>query len=236
MSAGGPIAKVSEGQDLYPHGLACISGKKDVHAILNRLDGDFEIIDMEKSAFVKPQSCSFGQDGGRRRRWDMVVSHPSVAVLLYNRTRDALVLVRQFRPPVYASEMRDKGALPMSGGLTYELCAGIVDKDKSLAEIAKEEVLEECGYDVPLASIKPLTSFISAIGISGSRQAIFYAEVDDAQKVADGGGTDADGEAIEVLALPMANLEDFLIDDSLAKSGGLMFAAMWFKHRMGGKL
>ena len=32
---------------------------------------------------------------GKPRRWDMVESHPSVAVLLYHRQRQAVVLVRQ---------------------------------------------------------------------------------------------------------------------------------------------
>ena len=43
-------------------------------------------------------------------------------------------------------------------GVTYELCAGIVDKDKDLAEIAKEEVLEECGYNVPLEKFERIFS------------------------------------------------------------------------------
>lgn len=34
---------------------------------------------------------------GKPRRWDMVESHPSVAVLLYHRQRQAVVLVRQVR-------------------------------------------------------------------------------------------------------------------------------------------
>lgn len=38
--------------------------------------------------------------------------------------------------------------------MTIELCAGIIDKDKPVEEIAREEVLEECGYDVPLANLK----------------------------------------------------------------------------------
>lgn len=32
---------------------------------------------------------------GKQRRWDMVESHPSVAALLYHRTRQAVLLVRQ---------------------------------------------------------------------------------------------------------------------------------------------
>ena len=53
----------------------------------------------------------------------------------------------------------DTAKYPGSLGITYELCSGIVDKDVSLAEIAKLEVLEECGYDVPVDSIEKVTSF-----------------------------------------------------------------------------
>lgn len=118
---------------------------------------------------------------------------------------------------------------------------------------APPQILEECGYDVPLDRIRPVTSYLSgaprraalpcaprraapahrprspawpsssqahaarraacpcpalpcrhvraAIGISGSRQTIFAAEVDDSQAVAPaaaGGGLRDHGEAIEV--------------------------------------
>lgn len=51
---------------------------------------------------------------------------------------------------------------PASVGVTYELCAGLVDKpDLSLEEIARQEVLEECGYDVPACKLKRITSYRS---------------------------------------------------------------------------
>lgn len=51
---------------------------------------------------------------------------------------------------------------PASAGITYELCAGLVDKpDLSLEEIARQEVLEECGYDVPASKLKRITSYRS---------------------------------------------------------------------------
>ena len=43
-------------------------------------------------------------------------------------------------------------------GVTHEMCAGIVDKDCSIELVAKEEVLEECGYDVPLDHIEKITT------------------------------------------------------------------------------
>jgi hypothetical protein len=52
----------------------------------------------------------------------MVLSHPSVAVLLYHRQRQAVILVRQFRPAVYISATREAEAAgepkpPLSGAL-----------------------------------------------------------------------------------------------------------------------
>ena len=41
------------------------------------------------------------------------------------------------------------------------------------------QIQEECGYDVPLERIRQVTSYLSAIGISGSRQTIFAAEIDE---------------------------------------------------------
>ena len=71
--------------------------------------------------------------------------------------------MRQFRPPVYLSILHNNvqtksddlheraKELGNNSGFTLELCAGIIDKEGlSPIEIAKEEVLEETGYDVPL--------------------------------------------------------------------------------------
>lgn len=50
--------------------------------------------------------------------------------------------------------------IPAASGVTYELCAGIVDHPElSLEEIACKEVLEECGYDVPISHLKRITSY-----------------------------------------------------------------------------
>ena len=57
------------------------------------------------------------------------------------------------------TETIDHEKFPGSAGVTYELCAGIVDKDGSKEQIAQEEVLEETGYKVPLDSIEKISSF-----------------------------------------------------------------------------
>lgn len=68
---------------------------------------------------------------------------------------------------------------------------------------------------------------MTSAGISGVRQTLFAARVDDSMRVSGGGGVMTDGEAIEVLAVPMGTLDAFLEDDALPKSAGLQFAAMW---------
>lgn len=48
---------------------------------------------------------------------------------------------------------------PPQLGITVELCAGIVDKTKPLVEIAREEILEEVGYNVPVDRIETVLTY-----------------------------------------------------------------------------
>lgn len=178
--------------------------------------GDVMIIPCEDSSFVKPKRISY-QQGGERKFWDMVEVHDSVAILLYHKERDALVVVRQFRPPVY---------LKNGDGFTYELCAGIVDKEKSLVEIAHEEILEECGYHVPLEKIERVTSFYTAVGFAGASQTLYFARIDESMRVHEGGGVDV--ESIEVIYIDASDAGAFVLDESKAKTPGLMFGFGWF--------
>ncbi len=127
------------------------------------------------------------------------------------------MVVRQFRPPVY---------LKNHDGFTYELCAGIVDKDKSLLEIAHEEILEECGFHVPLERIEKITSFYTAVGFAGSHQTLYFAIIDESMRVSEGGGVDV--EEIEVVYVSLAEARAFVLDESKAKTPGLMFGFGWF--------
>lgn len=192
-----------------------------------------------QSAFIKPQSVHF-QQHTRKRRWDMVESHPSVSILLFHKELEAVILVRQFRPAVYVAELKrlqlEKGfsaTLPLTAAFTYELCAGIIDKPGlKLEEIAKEEIREECGYDVPLATIRKLTSWLSAVGISGARQTCYYAEVDESMRLGRGGGNLVEGEEIDVVGLPVDQIDKFIMDESIPKSAGVMWATTWLLAKL----
>jgi len=117
---------------------------------------------------------------------------------------------------------------PSSTGITYELCAGVVDSDNSYEQITKEEILEECGYDVPLNCIEKITSYYSSVGVSGSYQALFYAEVTDEMLVSKGGGSADEGELIEVVYIPVEELQAFIFDETKPKTPSAVLAVLWF--------
>ncbi len=180
---------------------------------------NFKLQELRDSKFIKTAFATYEQNG-KSKSWEIVEAHDSVAILLYHREKNAFILVKQFRPAVYLNNQN---------GMTVELCAGIVDKNLSLAQIAQEEIEEECGYRVSIEEIEKITSFHTSVGFAGSKQMMYYAEVDDSMKVSEGGGVD--DEQIEVIFLAVSEAKAFIYDESIAKTPGLMFAFMWwFDH------
>lgn len=186
---------------------------------------DFKTGELKDTRFVHPVRITYTQNS-KNKVWEAVKSFDSVSVLLYHEEKDAFLLVKQFRAPVY---LNNKNHL-----CTYELCAGIIDKDASLEQITKEEIDEECGYDVPLDSIKKITSFYTNVGVSGGCQSLFYTTINESMKVHNGGGIN--DEEIDLMFLPLDEIEEFLFDETKAKTPGLMFSFYWFmKKRRGCK-
>ncbi len=176
-----------------------------------------EISTLEKPKFIKPIAITY-ENEGVTKLWEAVISHDAVSILLYNSTRNSFVLVKQFRPPVLNANKTD--------GFTYELCAGIIDKAISDKEIAREEVLEECGYDIPLDSITKVTSYYTSVGISGASQTLYYAEINDSMIINEGGGLCE--ENIEVIYLSLKDAKAFMFNESYQKTPGLIMAFYWF--------
>jgi nudix-type nucleoside diphosphatase (YffH/AdpP family) len=167
--------------------------------------------------FVKPIKINYTQKNCKKS-WEAVLSHNSVSTLLWHREQDTFVLVKQLRPAILNADGND--------GYTYELCAGIIDKHASDEQIAKEEILEECGYDVPVENLERVSKFYPAVGITGAYQKLYYAELDESMKVNEGGGLHE--EEIEVIYLPVKEAKQFLFDENAKKAPGLMFAFYWF--------
>lgn len=45
-------------------------------------------------------------------------------------------------------------------GYTLELCAGIIDKELPVKDIAREEVLEECGYAITVDQLRSVATYM----------------------------------------------------------------------------
>jgi len=175
------------------------------------------ITKLENPKFIKPIQINYTQSG-QKKVWEAVIAHDSVSVLLYHTQRKALVLVKQLRIPVLNANKHN--------GMMYELCAGIVDKKASLAQIAKEEVFEECGYDVDVNSLQKINTFYSSVGISGTQQTFYYTTCDDSMQVSEGGGLSE--EEIEVIYIPIEEAKQFMFDEKYQKTTGLMMSIYWF--------
>ncbi len=162
--------------------------------------------------FIKPVAICYIQDG-KELVWEAIQAHDSVAVLLFHPKKEAFIIVKQFRPALFMQHRLE---------YSYELCAGIVDKKKSLEQIAYEEVIEETGYKPK--HLQKITSFYTAVGFAGSRQTLFYTEVE--EQVAKGGGIE--DERIEVVEIPLKEAKRFIFDEAKPKTPGLMFAFLWW--------
>ena len=184
---------------------------------MNNIIEDLRISPLKETNYIKPLKVNFTLNG-IKKSWEAVRSHDSVSILLYHEEKKAFLFVKQFRIPVYLNDNNIK--------YTYELCAGLVDKDKSIEEIAIEEIDEECGYKVELENLQKITSFFTNVGISGAKQYLFFATICENQKLHSGGGIN--DEQIELYFLNVDDIDNFIFDETKAKTPGLIFSLYWF--------
>ncbi len=127
----------------------------------------------------------------------------SVGVLLYDPGKDAVILVRQFRYPVYTTldpEERDGEGARQAWIL--ELVAGVVEEDHTFGQVANKEALEEAGYWVK-GRLEPVATIYPSPGGTSERIHLFLAEVDEGLRAGKGGGVASGGEDIQTVVLPL---------------------------------
>jgi UDP-sugar diphosphatase len=188
------------------------------------------------SKYAKVIRMSYTQDN-TPKIWDIVLVMDSICVLVYHKERNTFLFVKQFRPAVFHSllkstnndnEQQELSKL-IEQACTIELCAGLVDKDKSLVHIAQEEVLEECGYNVPLDQFEKVKTGYGSTGKSAPKSTLFYCAVDDSMKVSNGGGLVHEGEIIEVVEMDVDHTRTWMYEDDDAPiPTSLCFAVEWF--------
>jgi len=209
---------------------------------------DVREVECVNSIYVKPVRIIYKQNGVEKN-WDVIETHDNVACVVFNESTQRLIFVQQFRPPVYLNRVKkelakqtrdlscksspepiDPKRFPGSLGITLELCAGMMDKDKSPERTVQEELYEEIGYQVPLECIEKVTSCRYGIGTEGCTQNLFYCTVDNSHKVTAGGGLEDEGEMINVIEMSLDEVRRMIKDDSVMRDPCLLFGVMWFLY------
>ncbi|MGC6370734.1 GDP-mannose pyrophosphatase NudK [Pseudomonas sp. K2I15] len=110
-------------------------------------------------------------------------------ILLYNRERRTVLLIRQFRMPTFVNGYH---------GYLIESAAGLLD-NASPEERIRLEAEEETGYRV--GHVEKIYSAFMSPGSVTERIHFFIGEYSPGDRVSDGGGLEEEGEDIEVLEL-----------------------------------
>ncbi|WP_421523578.1 GDP-mannose pyrophosphatase NudK [Pseudomonas yamanorum] len=110
-------------------------------------------------------------------------------ILLYNRERRTVLLIRQFRMPTYVNGYH---------GYLIESAAGLLD-NASPEERIRLEAEEETGYRV--GHVEKIYSAFMSPGSVTERIHFFIGEYQPGDRVSDGGGLEDEGEDIEVMEL-----------------------------------
>ena len=141
-----------------------------------------------------------------------------VGALIYNRESKTVVLVEQFRYPTVSR----------GDGWILEVVAGMLDREATPEETIRHEILEETGYRAE--NLEKICTFYVSPGGTSERMTLYYCEVVNADKVAEGGGHAGEGEDIRVVEMPL--------DEALASLesgevivGKTILALMWLKGR-----
>ena len=131
-------------------------------------------------------------------------------ILLYNREKRTVILIRQFRFPTYR-EGHD--------GFLIEAAAGLLEQAGPEQRI-RAEVEEETGYRVGQVA-KVFEAFMSPGSVT-ERLHFFVAEYDPSHRLHDGGGLAHEGEDIEVLELPLAQAMQMVADGRICDGKTIM--------------
>jgi len=182
--------------------------------------------------WMRLETLTYRLADGSERKWDRAVrttkqsedSIDAVVILAILRdpsdpSKDEIVCVKQFRPPLNA--------------YTLELPAGLIDADEDPATAAMREFTEETGYIGTVSSVLPV-SYLSP-GLSNESACLVRLEVDmtleqnvkihNNQAKNEGLEGDEEGRGLEKLLLPRKGLLKALHD--IQKEGVCVFAALF---------
>lgn len=154
-------------------------------------------------------------DGGSLKiRREHLERGNAVAILLYDKKHDEVLLIEQFR---IGPAMRDDNAW------LIEVVAGMIDEGEDKETAAKREAVEEAGYEPH--DLIHLGKYYSTPGGSSETIDLYMGYVDKHKPMGQGGGMDDEHEDIRCFWLPRTEAVAWVKNGKI-NSGGPMLAIM----------
>ncbi|WP_248723042.1 NUDIX domain-containing protein [Seonamhaeicola sp. ML3] len=142
-------------------------------------------------------------------------------ILLYNKEKRTVILVKQFRMPTYLNDNED--------GFLVEVAAGILDKDNP-EECIIRETEEETGYR--LKEVKKVYESYSSPGVMTEKMHFFVGEYTDDMKVGEGGGLDSEAEDIEVMEISFDRAVEMLNNGEIVDTRTIVLLQYAIIHKL----
>ncbi|OQX94283.1 hypothetical protein B6I21_09675 [candidate division KSB1 bacterium 4572_119] len=142
----------------------------------------------------------------------------SVSALLVDRSREVIILVKQFRFPVFTKDEKKAWLL--------EIVAGTIEQGNSPEETIIREITEESGYLIN--RLETITEIFPSPGGSNEKIYIYYAEVKQDDLKEAGGGIASEGEDIQVIEIPFEKAFQMLESREFVDAKTII-ALQWFK-------
>lgn len=154
--------------------------------------------------FLRLETITFKDRQGRIRIWEAAMrrgDRGAVQIIPLLLPSERFVLIRQYRPPM--------------AGRVLEFPAGLIDPGETPAQTAVRELLEETGY---LGTLRWISGpGCSSPGMTGETVCLAYMEIDEElPRNRHPVPRPEEGEEIEVLCVPRAELAEFFRAETAA--------------------
>jgi ADP-ribose pyrophosphatase len=126
----------------------------------------------------------------------------SVAALVFDAEHKLVLLVRQFRYPVYAVDK--------SGGWILELVAGSIKEEDDPPETLLRELDEEVHINTKKENLQFINSFYVSPGGTSERIFLYAVDINLSDYHYQYGGLEEENEDIEIVLLPYAQVYDWM--------------------------
>lgn len=150
------------------------------------------------------------------------LSRPDAAgVLVFNSDTQKLILVKQFRFPVYDKTQE----------YLLEIVAGKIDKGETPEQAAVRELSEEIGYTITENRLSKVAEFFASPGYSTEKLYVYFTVVTNADKTSEGGGVATENESLDIIEIDKDDFKEMVIKNEILDSKTLIASNILF-HRI----